>query len=95
MNDTMIGVDLAKRVFQAHGTSMTGHVKFREKLTQEQFRVVPRELVKKAARGTPRVAQRAATVDLRQRFGLQQSKPKTEMTMTRIGRKESATCWVL
>jgi len=38
MNDTMIGVDLAKRVFQLHGASMTGHVKFRKKLTREQFR---------------------------------------------------------
>ena len=38
MNDTMIGVDLAKTAFQVHGTSMTGHVKFRKKLTREQFR---------------------------------------------------------
>ena len=38
MHDTMIGVDLAKRVFQLHGASMTGHVKFRKKLTREQFR---------------------------------------------------------
>jgi transposase len=38
MKDTMIGVDLAKRVFQIHGASMTGHVKFRKKLTREQFR---------------------------------------------------------
>ena len=38
MNDTMIGVDLAKRVFQVHGASMTGEVKFRKKLTREQFR---------------------------------------------------------
>ncbi|WP_172332821.1 IS110 family transposase [Mangrovicoccus sp. HB161399] len=38
MKDTMIGVDLAKRVFQLHGASMTGHVKFRKKLTREQFR---------------------------------------------------------
>jgi transposase len=34
----MIGVDLAKRVFQLHGASMAGHVKFRKKLTREQFR---------------------------------------------------------
>jgi transposase len=34
----MIGVDLAKRVFQLHGASMTGQVKFRKKLTREQFR---------------------------------------------------------
>jgi hypothetical protein len=33
----MIGVDLAKRVFQLHGTSMTGHVTFRKKLMREQF----------------------------------------------------------
>ena len=38
MLDTMIGVDLAKRVFQVHGASMTGQVKFRKKLTREQFR---------------------------------------------------------
>ncbi|WBU63541.1 hypothetical protein PAE61_14445 [Paracoccus aerodenitrificans] len=34
----MIGVDLAKSVFQIHGASMTGHVKFRKKLTRAQFR---------------------------------------------------------
>ncbi len=38
MEDTLIGVDLAKRVFQVHGASMTGQVKFRKKLTREQFR---------------------------------------------------------
>ena len=38
MKDTMIGVDLEKRVFQVHGASMTGHVKFRKKLSREQFR---------------------------------------------------------
>ncbi len=38
MKDTMIGVDLAKSVFQVHGASMMGHVKFRKKLTREQFR---------------------------------------------------------
>ena len=38
MKDTMIGVDLAKRVFQLHGASMTGQVKFHKKLTREQFR---------------------------------------------------------
>mgnify|MGYP000326952844 CR=1 FL=1 len=38
MKDTMIGVDLAKRVFQLHGAAMTGEVKFRKKLTREQFR---------------------------------------------------------
>lgn len=36
--DTMIGVDLAKNVFQLHGASMTGHVKFRKKLSRAQFR---------------------------------------------------------
>jgi transposase len=30
MKDTMIGVDLAKRVFQLHGASPTGQVKFRK-----------------------------------------------------------------
>lgn len=38
MKDTMIGVDLAKNVFQIHGASMTGQVKFRKKLTRHQFR---------------------------------------------------------
>ena len=35
--DTMIGVDLAKSVFQVHGTSMVGELKFRKKLTRPQF----------------------------------------------------------
>ena len=38
MKDTIIGVDLAKRVFQLHGATTTGHVMFRKKLTREQFR---------------------------------------------------------
>ncbi len=38
MDDTMIGVDLAKNVFQLHGASMTGNIKFRKKLTRAQFR---------------------------------------------------------
>ena len=38
MKDTMIGVDLAKRVFQVHGATMRGEVQFRRKLTREQFR---------------------------------------------------------
>ena len=29
---------MAKRVFQLHGATMTGHVRFRKKLTREQFR---------------------------------------------------------
>lgn len=37
MKDTMIGVDLAKSVFQLHGASMAGEVKFRKKLTRGQF----------------------------------------------------------
>ncbi|SFQ26917.1 IS110 family transposase [Tranquillimonas alkanivorans] len=37
MNDTMIGVDLAKNVFQLHAASMTGHLKYRKKLTRAQF----------------------------------------------------------
>jgi transposase len=37
MNDTMIGVDLAKNVFQVHGASMSGEVRFRKKLTRGQF----------------------------------------------------------
>ena len=35
--DTMIGVDLAKSVFQVHGASMTGHEKFRKKLSRQSF----------------------------------------------------------
>jgi transposase len=38
MTDTMIGVDLAKNVFQLHGASMTGQLKFRKKVTRPQFR---------------------------------------------------------
>lgn len=37
MKDTMIGVDIAKNVFQLHGASMTGHLKFRKKLTRAHF----------------------------------------------------------
>ena len=35
--DTMIGVDLAKSVFQIHGASMSGHAQFRKKLSRAQF----------------------------------------------------------
>lgn len=35
--NTIIGVDLAKNVFQRHGASMTGHIKFRKKLSRLQF----------------------------------------------------------
>lgn len=38
MKDTMIGIDLAKAVFQIHGASMTGQVRFRRKLSRHQFR---------------------------------------------------------
>jgi hypothetical protein len=38
IKDMTIGVDLAKRVFQPHGTWMTGEVKFRKKLSRDQFR---------------------------------------------------------
>lgn len=38
MDDIMIGVDLAKSVFQIHGASMAGHIRFRKKLTRAQFR---------------------------------------------------------
>lgn len=37
MNDMMIGVDLAKSVFQLHGASMTGDVMYRQKLSRGQF----------------------------------------------------------
>lgn len=35
--DTMIGVDLAKTVFQVHGATMTGQEKFRKKLSRQSF----------------------------------------------------------
>lgn len=35
--DTMIGVDLAKHVFQLHGASMSGQALFRKKLTRQRF----------------------------------------------------------
>lgn len=38
MKETMIGVDLAKNVFQLHCTTTTGHLKFRKKLTRTRFR---------------------------------------------------------
>ncbi|MCW3784112.1 IS110 family transposase [Defluviimonas salinarum] len=38
MKDTMIGVDLAKNVFQLHGASMAGELRFRKKLSRAQFR---------------------------------------------------------
>ena len=37
MKDTMIGVDLAKNVFQLHGASMMGELKFRKKLSRAGF----------------------------------------------------------
>ena len=37
MKDMMIGVDLAKDVFQVHGALRTGEVQFRKKLTRTQF----------------------------------------------------------
>ena len=38
MNDTMIGVDLAKAVLKLLGASMTGQIKFRMKLARSRFR---------------------------------------------------------
>ena len=35
--DTMIGVDLAKSVFQLHAASMTGEPRFRRKLSRQSF----------------------------------------------------------
>lgn len=37
MEDIMIGVDLAKNVFQVHGALLTGEIHFRKKLTRAQF----------------------------------------------------------
>ena len=36
--DTMIGVDLAKSVFQVHGASMDGEIQFQRKLPRQAFR---------------------------------------------------------
>lgn len=36
--DTMIGVDLAKSIFQVHAASMTGEVRYRRKLSRRAFR---------------------------------------------------------
>lgn len=35
--DTMIGVDLAKSVFQVHGASINGEVQFQRKLSRQAF----------------------------------------------------------
>jgi transposase len=35
--ETMIGVDLAKAVFQVHGASMTGEPRFRKRLSRQNF----------------------------------------------------------
>ncbi len=37
IKDTMIGVDLAKNVFQLHCATKAGHLKFRKKLTRSRF----------------------------------------------------------
>ncbi len=37
MKDTMIGVDLAKSIFQVHGALMSGQEQFRKRLTRPQF----------------------------------------------------------
>jgi len=37
MKDTMIGVDLAKNVFQLHAASMTGEVQFRRRVSRARF----------------------------------------------------------
>src|SRR3569623_515884 len=37
MKDTMIGVDLAKSVFQLHAASMMGEPKFRKRLSRQSF----------------------------------------------------------
>lgn len=38
MKDMIIGVDLAKRIFQVHGATLSGDVVYRKKLSREQFR---------------------------------------------------------
>ncbi len=37
MNETMIGADLAKALFQVHGASMSGEPRFRKKLSRQSF----------------------------------------------------------
>ncbi|MNL76182.1 hypothetical protein D3C87_2021050 [compost metagenome] len=37
MKDTMIGIDLAMNTIVLHGTSMTGDLQFRKKLSRGQF----------------------------------------------------------
>jgi len=37
--DTMIGVNLAKSVFQLHAVSMTGEARYRRKLSRPAFRI--------------------------------------------------------
>lgn len=37
MKDTMIGVELAKRIFQLHGATIAGGLKFRKKPSRNQF----------------------------------------------------------
>jgi uncharacterized protein involved in tolerance to divalent cations len=41
--EAMIWIDLAKSVFQVHGASMMGQLKFRKKLSRVQFRKVMAE----------------------------------------------------
>ncbi len=38
MEHIMIGVDLAKSIFQVHGALMSGREQFRKRLTRPQFR---------------------------------------------------------
>ncbi len=38
MNDIMIGIDLAKNVFQLHAATMRGELLFRKRLRREKFR---------------------------------------------------------
>ena len=40
MKDTVIGVDLAKTIFQVHGASRAGEVMFRKKLRRQQVYAV-------------------------------------------------------
>jgi transposase len=44
MKDMVIGVDLAKRIFQVHGATPSGDVVYRKKLSREQFRAFLRSL---------------------------------------------------
>lgn len=64
MKDMIIGVDLAKRIFQVHGATPSGDFVYRKKLSREQFRAfltsLPASLVVFEACGSARYWAREA-----------------------------------